>query len=184
MLFLFIFLVSFFIAFLAQKLIYTINIWFNFVLGSFFEQDHLLNLFILGVYAKRLPKCACSQNLIDGFFFLTVTVRGRFHRKDFKWKKIWGYGVNFWKTEALYAELNEGAEATTSSYSVTGDFLQYISSVPVYKNHQNIRSRCLVQEFSITDTFNDINHGYGAAILKENSLWLLPFYMVVATYFY
>ena len=26
--------------------------------------------------------------------------------------------------------------------------------------------------------FNDINHGYRAAILKKNSLWLLPFYMV------
>ena len=32
--------------------------------------------------------------------------------------------------------------------------------------------------------FNDINHGYKAAILKKNSLWLLPFYMVVTTYFY
>ena len=42
-LFLFTFLVSFFMAFLAQKLIYTINIWFNFVLGPFFEQDDLLN---------------------------------------------------------------------------------------------------------------------------------------------
>ena len=31
--------------------------------------------------------------------------------------------------------------------------------------------------------FNDINHGYRAAILKKISLWLLPFYMVVATYF-
>ena len=31
--------------------------------------------------------------------------------------------------------------------------------------------------------FNDINHGYRAAILKKNSLWLLPFYMVVATSF-
>ena len=30
---------------------------FNFLFGSFFEQDHLLNLFILGVYAKRWPKC-------------------------------------------------------------------------------------------------------------------------------
>ena len=29
--------------------------------------------------------------------------------------------------------------------------------------------------------FNDINHGYRAAILKKNSLWLLPLYMVVAT---
>ena len=43
--------------FLMQKLIYTINIWFNFVFDSFFEQD-LLNLFILGVYAERWPKCA------------------------------------------------------------------------------------------------------------------------------
>ena len=32
--------------------------------------------------------------------------------------------------------------------------------------------------------FNDIDHGYRAAIFKKNSLWLLPFYMVVATYFY
>ena len=32
--------------------------------------------------------------------------------------------------------------------------------------------------------FNDINHGYGASILKKNCLWLLPFYMIVATDFY
>ena len=32
--------------------------------------------------------------------------------------------------------------------------------------------------------FNDINYGYRAAIFKKNSLCLLPFYMVVATYFY
>ena len=35
-LFLFVFLISFFMAFLAQKLIYTINISFSFVPGSFF----------------------------------------------------------------------------------------------------------------------------------------------------
>ena len=52
-LFLFTFLVSFFMTFLPQKLIYAINKLFNFVPGSFFEQDHLLNLIILGVYAKR-----------------------------------------------------------------------------------------------------------------------------------
>ena len=45
-------------AFLAQKLIYATSIWFNFVFGSFFEQDHLLNLIILEVYAKRWPKYA------------------------------------------------------------------------------------------------------------------------------
>ena len=32
--------------------------------------------------------------------------------------------------------------------------------------------------------FEDINYGYRAAILKTNFLWLLPFYMVMATYFY
>ena len=52
------------------------------------------------------------------------------------------------------------------------------------KNHQSIRSRCLVHEFSITDIFNDINHRYRTAMVKKDSLWLLPFYMVVATYFY
>ena len=31
---------------------------------------------------------------------------------------------------------------------------------------------------------NDINHCYRAATLKKNSLWLLPFYMAVATYCY
>ena len=31
--------------FLTQKLIYTINIWFNFVFGSFFEQDHIYLFF-------------------------------------------------------------------------------------------------------------------------------------------
>ena len=42
---------------------------------------------------------------------------------------------------------------THHSYSVTGDSLQYIYSVPVIKNHQNIRSKCLVHEFSCTDIF-------------------------------
>ena len=49
--------------------------------GSFFEQDRQLNLIILGVCAKRCPKCArmskpkdfktetdVTQNLIDDFY--------------------------------------------------------------------------------------------------------------------
>ena len=52
------------------------------------------------------------------------------------------------KMEIFYTELNERAEAATGSYSVTGDFLWYIYSVPVTKNPLNIRSRCLVHEFS------------------------------------
>ena len=84
----------------------------------------------------------------------------------------------------MYAELKERVEAATGSHSVTGDSLQYIYSVPVTKNHRNIRSRCLVHEFSSTDIFNNINHGYRAATFMKKVLWLLPFYMVVATYFY
>ena len=55
--------------------------------------------------------------------------------------------------EVLYTELNKRAEAATNSYSVTGDSLQHIHSVPVSKNHWNIRSRYLVHEFSFTDIF-------------------------------
>ena len=85
--------------------------------------------------------------------------------------------------EVLFAELNERAEAATSSYSATGDLLQYIYSVLVDKNHQKIRSSCLVYEFSHI-FFNDINLGYRSTILKKSSVWLLPFYMSVATYYY
>ena len=98
-------------------------------------------------------------------FFLTLTVRGPFHRKDFKWKKYGGTGLISEKTDVLYTELNERVEG-----AITGDSLQYIYSVPVSKNHRNIRSRCLVHEYSQI-LFNDIDHGYRAAILKKKSLW-------------
>ena len=68
-------------------------------------------------------------------------------------KKYGGAGLVSEKTEALYAELNERVEEATSSYSATSEFLQYIYSVLVAKNHQKIRSRCLVHEFSFTDIF-------------------------------
>ena len=55
--------------------------------------------------------------------------------------------------EVLYAERNKRLEAVTGSYSVTGDSLRYIYSVPVTKNHRNIRSKCLFHEFSITYIF-------------------------------
>ena len=64
---LFAFLVSFFMAFFAQKLIYTINIWFNFVHGTFFEQDYLLNLIIFGTQMCTYEPDA-AQNQADYFF--------------------------------------------------------------------------------------------------------------------
>ena len=42
------------------------------------------------------------------------------------------------KTEAFYVELNEGAEAATSSSYVPDNFPQYTYSVLVAKNQKNI----------------------------------------------
>ena len=44
------------------------------------------------------------------------------------------------KTEALYA-LDKRMEATTCSYSATGEFLQYIYSALVAKNYQKISNQ-------------------------------------------
>ena len=57
------------------------------------------------------------------------------------------------KMEALYTELNERVDAATSSYSSTGEFLQYIYFMLPAKNYMKIRSRCLVHEFSFRDAF-------------------------------
>ena len=46
------------------------------------------------------------------------------------------------KKQALYAEFNERVEAATKSYFATDDFLQYIYSVLVAKNHQKILLKC------------------------------------------
>ena len=100
-------------------------------------------------------------------------------------KKHGGTGLLFQKTEALHANPNKrvGTRATTSNYSAVGDFLQYIYIAPVAKNHQMIRSGCLVHEISFTNIFLTINHGYKGAILKKNYPWLLPFFMAVDTYY-
>ena len=84
-------------------------------------------------------------------FFLTLTVKGPLGVRGVR--GYGGTGLISNKTEVLYTELNERAEAAAGSYSETGDSLQYIYSVPVSKNHRNIRSRCLVHEFSFTDIF-------------------------------
>ena len=53
---------------------------------------------------------------------------------------------------SFVCRINQRAEAATSSYS-TADFLQYVYSVIMAKNHPKIRSRCLVHEFSFKDIF-------------------------------
>ena len=86
-------------------------------------------------------------------------------------EKIRGYEVSFWKSRSfVYAELNESVEATNSSYSATGEFLRYIYSELVAKNHENIQSSCLVHEFSFTDIFlNSTLYGCGFLMLLWKS---------------
>ena len=89
------------------------------------------------------------------------------HFKTETEKKCGCTGLVSEKTEALYADLNKRVKAANSSCSATSEFLQYICSVLVAKNQQNIRLRCFVHEFCFTDIFNDINHGYRVALLKK-----------------
>ena len=94
-------------------------------------------------------------------------------------KKYRGKRLISEKMEALYSELNQKMEAATNSYSPTGNFLQYVYSVLVTKNHQKIWSSCLGHEFPFT-FFNDTNHGnrklYWRKILRGSfcfiCLWL------------
>ena len=73
-----------------------------------------------------------AQNMID-YFFLTLTVRRPFHRKNFKWGGYGNTGLRSEETEGLHAELNKRAEAAPSIYSGAAHFLQYIYSVLVAK---------------------------------------------------
>ena len=81
-------------------------------------------------------------------------------------KRYGGTGLVSEIMEPLYAEPNERVEAATSSYSATRKFLQYIYSVLVAKNHQKIRSRCLVREYSFTYIFfNSVLYDCGFLLL-------------------
>ena len=55
--------------FLVQKLIYKTNISFNFVPGSFFEQNHLLNLIIFGTKIYMHEPDAAQNQIIIFFKF-------------------------------------------------------------------------------------------------------------------
>ena len=121
---------------------------FDFVFSSFFEQDHVSNLFVLEV----LQKAHANKHVFQNRNWVPFTEG-----------KKWVYGVSFWKNGSfVYAELNKTVEAATSSYSATGEFSRYIYSVLVAKNHKDIWSKCLVDKFSFTHIFlNSILYGCG-----------------------
>ena len=86
-----------------------------------------------------------AENLID-YFFSNFDCQRILPQKGFYVKKKYA------GTGLISAELNKRAKTATSSYSTTGNFLKCICSVLVAKNHQRYGSRCLVHEFSFTDT--------------------------------
>ena len=100
-------------------------------------------------------------------FFLILTVRELSIGRILSEKKYEGAGLISEKTEVLYIELNERAEAATGSYSGTGDSLQLIYSLLVSKNHLNIRSRSLVHEFSFTNIFYRYKSWLQSSYIKE-----------------
>ena len=63
-------------------------------------------------------------------------------------KRYGGTGLLSEKWKFCMHKFNERLEAATSSYSASDDFLQYIYSIIMAKNHQKILQRCLVHEFS------------------------------------
>ena len=94
-------------------------------------------------------------------------------------KKNEGMGLLSEKTKALHAELDDRAEAAISSYSAEVDFAYSICIrclwLRIIRRSMNFPSQIF---------FNDINHGYRAAILKKSSLWLLLFLwlcLIIAT---
>ena len=138
--------------FLAQKTNLHSKYVFNFVFGSFFFFFFILNLFILRVFAKRWHKCAhiLKQKL-----------------RTIHWRKKCGdTKLVSEKTEALYMQnlAKQWKEPPVIILQQANFYNTY--SVVVAKNHQNIRSRFLVHEFSLTDIF-----------------WIL-FYMAVTSHCY
>ena len=75
-----------------------------------------------------------AQNLIDDFFKPWLSEDSSIGKILSK-KNMGIRGYFLKKTEALLAELNERAEAATCGCSAEVDFLQYIYSVLVAKNH-------------------------------------------------
>ena len=120
----------------------------------------------------------------DRFFFLIWLSEDISIGRILNEKKYSSTGLLSEKAEDLYAEFNETAEAAISSYSATGYFLIcLILSLwlrIIRRSYQGVQ----FIDFLSQIFFNDINHGYRAAMFKTNYLWLRPFYMSVTTYCY
>ena len=96
-------------------------------------------------------------------------------------KKYVSTGLISEKTDILYAELNE--ERKQPPVVILEQAILYIIFI-LYLCLRIIGTSDQFMNFPSQIFFNNINHGYRAVILKKYSFWLLPFYMIVPTYFY
>ena len=96
-------------------------------------------------------------------------------------KKYVSTGLISEKTDVLYAELNE--ERKQPPVVILEQAILYIVFI-LYLCLRIIGTSDQFMNFASQIFFNNINHGYRAVILKKYSFWLLPFYMIVPTYFY
>ena len=96
--------------------------------------------------------------------------------------EVWGY---FLKKQKLCMQ-NLAKELKQPAVVILQQSIFYNISIQCFWLRTIRRSDQGVQfmNFPSKISFNDINHGYSAAILKKSSLWVLPSYMVVATYCY
>ena len=115
-----------------------------------------------------------DQNLVNDFF-LILTVWGPV-------EKIWGYWLNFWKNKFCKQNLTKEREQPpviilqqAIFYNV---FILFLWLRIIWSFNEDV----YFMSFSSQIFFNNIIHGYRAAIWKKNSLWLLPFFVAVATH--
>ena len=118
-------------------------------------------------------------------FFLTLIVKRPFHRGDFIWKGdmgVQGYFLNKQKLcmKNLTKERKQPQVAILWQSIFYNISIRYLWLRIIRRSDQGVQ----FMNFPSQIFFNDFNHSQRAALLKKSSLWLLPFYMFVATYCY
>ena len=124
-----------------------------------------------------------AQNLIDDFF-LTLTVRRSFYREDFRGT---GYGVRGYFPRGrklcmqnLTKYRKQPSVAILQQSTFYNIFFRCLWIRIISRSDQGVQ----FMNFPSQISFNDINHGYRAALLKKTSFWLLASYMAVSAYSY
>ena len=119
-----------------------------------------------------------NRNWCSPKIFLTLNVRGPFHRKDFKWKKwdVRGYILkkrNLW-IQNIEKELKQPPVVILQQSIFTIHLFGTCGSESLEDPIKVFSSWIFLER--------DFLSWYRTAISKKSSLWLLPYYVAVATY--